>query len=209
MTDEVISATQREVLAKLAGPLHDEFYLAGGVGIAARMRHRESRDLDLFSTSDPLDTLPALQQVAGIRIASRAAGTVHLVVDGIPVSLLQYAYPSLHAPEHVAGLAVRVASIDDLACMKLSAIASRGLARDFWDLHALIAASGRDLASWLVEYQRKYPVEDIGHVVRSLSYFGDADTQPLPRGLTPERWAEIRRDFERWTLALVADATRA
>ena len=49
--------------------------------------------------------------------------------------------------------------IDDLACMKLSAIAGRGLARDFWDLHELIVASGRSLPEMLAAFRRKYPVQ--------------------------------------------------
>jgi len=68
----------------------------------------------------------------------------------------------LHAPESVDSLPISLASVDDLACMKLSAIASRGLARDFWDLHALLAATRTSLHSQLAAYRRKYPVEDVG-----------------------------------------------
>jgi hypothetical protein len=46
-------------------------------------------------------------------------------------------------------------------------------------------------------YERKYPVEDVGHAVRSLAYFGDADTAPLPRGLDPERWRAVKADVSR------------
>jgi hypothetical protein len=204
MTDSTISADQRGVLAKLAPVLSKDVYLAGGVAIAAHLHHRESRDLDLFSASDPLAELAALERVAGLRVASRAVGTLHLVVDGVPVSLLRYEYAQLAPPDRLPELEIAVASIDDLTCMKLAAIASRGLARDFWDLHALMLASGRDLAAALVLFQRKYPVHDIGHVVRSLSYFGDAEAQPLPRGLSPASWAAIRKDFETWCVAFVA-----
>jgi hypothetical protein len=82
--------------------------------------------------------------------------------------------------------------------MKLSAITSRGLARDFWDLRALLTAgvANGDLEHALELFQRKYATDDIGHVVRSLVYFGEADASPLPRGLDPSHWDRIKRDLE-------------
>jgi len=100
------------------------------------------------------------------------------------------------------GLAVPVASPEDLIAMKLSAIAGRGAAKDFWDLHELLALRQVDLASALVDLPRKFAAQDIGSVIRSLSYFGDADCAPLPLGLTQERWAAIKADFMRWVAAL-------
>jgi hypothetical protein len=92
-----------------------------------------------------------------------------------------------------------VASLDDLACMKVSAIAGRGAAKDFWDLHALLGSgvAGRSLPTLLALYQQKFPVEDVGHAIRALAYFGDADAAPLPLGLTAERWAMIKADVAR------------
>jgi hypothetical protein len=129
---------------------------------------------------------------------------LYLEVNGVPASLLAYRYPLLAEPRPDADLAVRVASLEDLACMKLSAIASRGLARDFWDLHALLehGVAHGDLARALELYRRKFSADDIGHVVRSLAYFGDADASPLPEGLSDSEWARIKRDFERWVVAL-------
>jgi hypothetical protein len=50
-------------------------------------------------------------------------------------------------------------------------------------------------------------VKDIGHIVRSLVYFGDA-TGPLPAGLTAGRWQQIQRDLQHWVQALVVDDRR-
>ena len=47
----------------------------------------------------------------------------------------------------------------------------------------------------LQQYPRKFAAEDIGHVVRALSYFADADARPLPRGLSPEEWARIKSEL--------------
>lgn len=198
-----ITSKQRAALAKLAVLLPGDFYLAGGVAIAAHFSHRTSRDLDLFALVDPTPLESDLERLPGVTIESRARGTVYLDIDGIPASLIQYPYPLLVPPEPRAELPVPVASIDDLACMKLSAIASRGLARDFWDLHTIVTRTARSLREFLDAFRRKYPVKEIGHIVQSLVYFGDAG--PLPRGLTAAQWEQIQRDFESWVRAVLPE----
>jgi hypothetical protein len=107
-----------------------------------------------------------------------------------------------HQPEPIEPVPMKVASIDDLIAMKLSAIAGRGARRDFWDLWALLAASKQTLAGGLAHFQRKFEKQDIGHVIRSLAYFGDAEAEPMPAGLTPVQWAQIRPSFETAVRAL-------
>ncbi|HEX7671442.1 MAG TPA: nucleotidyl transferase AbiEii/AbiGii toxin family protein [Polyangiaceae bacterium] len=93
-------------------------------------------------------------------------------------------------------------SLDELACMKLSAIGSRGKARGFWDLHEILTRTGRSLPDLLEAYGRKYTQHDVGHVVRSLVYFGDAAAEPMPEGLDESSWDGIQRDLERLVLEL-------
>lgn len=192
-----ITGAQRAALEKLAPVIRDDFYLVGGTAVAAHLAHRTSRDIDLFATRDPNDLRSQLDHLPGVEIKSRAPGTLHLRVDEIPVSLIEYRYPLLAPPSSITNLPVPVASIDDLACMKLSAIAGRGAARDFWDLHTIVTRTGRPLLDFLDAFRRKYPTEDLGHVLRSLVYFGDAG-DPLPEGLSPSQWKRIQRDFEAW-----------
>jgi hypothetical protein len=198
-----ISDAQRLALQKLAPALTDDWYLAGGVAVAAHLGHRTSRDLDLFAGSDPTTLQSRLEEIAGVVIIGRSHGTMHLRIDGVPASLIEYRYALLAPPAPAADLAVPVASIIDLACMKLSAIASRGAARDFWDLHEIIITTNRELSIYLDAYRRKFPVEDLGHVIRSLAYFGDAEAAPLPAGLSDAQWLTIRSDFERWVRPIV------
>jgi hypothetical protein len=133
--------------------------------------------------------------VPGARIVGSGRGTLHVVVDGVPTSILLYRYPLLVPPTPREDLPVPVVSNDDLVCMKLSAIAGRGAAKDFWDLDELLAhgAAGGSLVRALDLFQQKYVSADIGHVVRSLAYFGEADAAPLPDGLAPDAWAVIKR----------------
>lgn len=202
-----ITEAQRSALAKLAGALEPDTYLAGGVALALTLRHRSSRDLDLFVPHEfdadaLLERLSA--EVSGVRAVGRARGTLHLEVSGVPVSVLAYRYPLLAPPRPNAEVAVPVAALEDLACMKLSAIAGRGAAKDFWDLEELLdrGVAGGTLAGLLALYRTKFPVDDVGHAVRALSYFGDADAEPLPLGLIPERWRAIKAAFRARVKAL-------
>jgi hypothetical protein len=86
--------------------------------------------------------------------------------------------------------------------MKMSAVAGRGARRDFWDLHELLENGRLALSQAFELYARKYAAVDRGHVVHALVYFADADAEPMPRELTPEKWAAIKRDFESWVLSL-------
>lgn len=194
-----LTEAQVGALRTLAPALRDDFYLAGGVAVALRLHHRTSRDLDLFATErDPNDLESEISKDASIRITARAPGTLHLDVNGVPVSLLRYGYALLAPTEHDDRVPLNVASREDLVCMKLSAIGGRGARRDFWDLHALLVSSALSLPDALDLFAKKYPTVDRGHVIRALAYFGDADAEPMPRELTPATWASMKLDLEQW-----------
>jgi hypothetical protein len=204
-----ITPAQQRVLAHLAPHLAPRAYLAGGVAIATVLGHRLSRDLDLFVPHDfdPERLQERLVDLSDLRVTGVAKGTLHLEIEGVPTSVLSYRYPLLRATESREGIALPVASLDDLACMKVSAIGGRGAAKDFWDLSELLrhGVAHGDLATLLAEFQRKYPTADVGHAVRSLAYFGDADAAPLPDGLTPSSWETIKQSFRSRVRALPLD----
>ena len=79
--------------------------------------------------------------------------------------------------------------------MKLSAIAVRGAKKDFIDLYFLIKYF-RPLKNYLDLYKQKYNTRDVGHVIRSLVYFKDADRQPDVKMLKDLSWNVLKRDFE-------------
>lgn len=188
---------QLEALSSLASVLPPDAYLGGGVAVALRLGHRTSHDLDIFvRETDPLLLEARLLEIEGITIESRAEGTLYSTVLGVPTSILAYRSEHLEPPSLVSAVCVPVASLADLACMKLSAISQRGAARDFWDLHVILKETAGGLPELLEHFARKYPRVDIGHVVRSLVYFGDAVAEPPPRGMTATLWAEVRADME-------------
>ncbi|MFZ9889167.1 MAG: nucleotidyl transferase AbiEii/AbiGii toxin family protein [Myxococcota bacterium] len=176
-----------------------EAYLAGGIAVATHLSHRSSRDLDLFTTqTDPHLLEERLLQHSDVKIMGRAEGTLYLEVAGVPTSLILYPYPALEAPVQSEGMPVPVASVRDLVCMKLSAVSQRGAMRDLWDVHDLLTMCRVPLSTALEWFERKYQKVDVGHVVRSLVYFADAEAEPFPVGLTKESWALVKRDLRAW-----------
>lgn len=94
---------------------------------------------------------------------------------------------------------VPVAGLRDLAVMKLAAIARRGIRRDFWDAYAIFTSANVTLAAALDDYLLRFGVSEssLYHVLRSLTYFGDAERDPIvPAGMDDQLWSEIRRWFE-------------
>lgn len=198
---EVLDALQVAVLRRMGSPMaRDGFHLAGGTAVALHLGHRRSVDLDWFTTAefpDPL-RLAGRMRADGLALADVAAerGTLHARVDGVRVTLIEYRYPLLEETEPLGDTGARVASLDDLAAMKLAAVAQRGTKRDFVDVHAL--ARRRPLKAMLDCYRRKYGGADTTHVLYGLSFFDDAESEQVPQMLVPSDWEAIKADIRSW-----------
>jgi len=207
-----LAEQQRRALDRLSRvPEIARYYLAGGTAVAVQLEHRQSRDLDLFSRERDveLETLKdsldeAFDMVVVVRETDAA---LHLLCDGVPMDFVRYPYPPLLEPTDT-GLGVRVASLVDLGVMKLSAIAKRGLRRDFWDLVAILD-SGISLRELGSAYSKRFGVRmsDLYHVARALTYFGDAEKDPaMPAGMNEDLWHGIQARMRAEAPALIADA---
>jgi hypothetical protein len=203
---EALGRAQRRLLEKL-GPVAAArgFYLAGGTGLALQLGHRRSVDFDWF-TGDPLaEPLTLARQLhadgIALEVEHTERGTLLGRVSGVQVSFIEYRYP-LRAPlVRLAGVPTPLASLDDLACMKLSAVTQRGARKDFIDLHAI--GRERSLPEMLRLYEKKYAIRDVGHVLVALSYFEDADRERGPRMLRRTAWSTVKADLRRWVKAVV------
>ena len=81
--------------------------------------------------------------------------------------------------------------------MKIDAVASRGVKRDFVDLY-FICKSGCSLAEILGYYDKKYGklASNLIHVQKSLVFFEDAEPDQMPTMLEKVTWDEIKDFFE-------------
>jgi hypothetical protein len=201
---EVITAATEAALCALRdAKLTDRFYLAGGTGLALQLGHRRSQDLDFFADSlfDEEILLQRVQTLDGFALVGRAPHTLHATVRGTKVSFLGYAYPQLFP--RMPFLGVDVADPREIACMKVSAITSRGTKRDFVDLY--IVAQQIGLAEILRLFARKYAQVRYSktHLLKSLTFFEDAEKDAMPDMLVPFQWDDAKRFFLRETPKLL------
>ncbi len=191
---ELVPPNALDVLDRLtAASVLDEFYLAGGTGLALILGHRRSRDFDFFSRN-LFDENLLLQRIKSpLSVTSKASHTLHLDIDGIKVTFLGYTYPLLFPANEFNG--VRVADIRDIACMKIDAIASRGAKRDFIDLYTVAQKFG--LADLLKLFDQKYASTQYNrvHILKSLTYFDDAESEPMPDMTTHVTWELVKEFF--------------
>jgi predicted nucleotidyltransferase component of viral defense system len=171
------------------------FYLAGGTALALYLGHRRSVDLDFFSP-EPFNedaVIASLHGIPDLAVISKSPQTVYVHASGTKVSFIGYQYPLLFPFADFRGFAV--AGVQDIACMKLSALASRGSRRDFVDLYVVAREYG--IPRLLDLFQRKYAQANYNllHIRKSLAYFADAEQEPMPHMLVPLSWEEVKRFF--------------
>jgi hypothetical protein len=170
------------------------FYLAGGTALALHLGHRRSVDLDFF-TPERFEDGALLQRLDSFSLTARDRQTLHGEISGTKVSFLAYEYPVLFPQTSFLG--VSVADPRDIACMKISAITSRGARRDFIDLYAATRLYG--MPELLRLFHQKYARVNYSrlHVLKSLTYFEDAEKDPMPEMLAPIPWTEVKSFFLR------------
>ena len=133
---------------------------------------------------------------------STAPGTLYVKVDGVWNSFMQYLYPLLEPLISIAEHRIELSSFADITAMKLEAIVQRGARKDFIDIYA-IGTTTMPLSEMLNCYRRKYKTDKISHILVSLTYFNDADLEPMPDMVWDVTWKEIKRTIQEWVRDLV------
>ena len=181
-------------------PSLEAFPLVGGTNLSLRYGHRISIDLDLFTNTpfqpDELFTEIVKKFPQTVKIDQRGQ-SIWLSINGVKVDLILHEYPYLQGVEIVDQ--IRMLSVEDIIPMKLEAMATRGVKKDFWDIAELL--NHFSLRQMLQFHQQKYANSDLGHIILSASYFADAEkekTDPLSlNGITwPQVKAKIRRNVD-------------
>jgi predicted nucleotidyltransferase component of viral defense system len=197
--EEVLDVSGHRAVARIQQAVGKEFYLAGGTALALRLGHRISLDLDLFSAENLLGRsersilLQKLKSSGELQIREEKDGTCHLRLGKTAASLFHYAYPLLTPTSDWNGL--RVASLEDISAMKLSAVLGRGARKDFIDLHQLCLRIGFKAVMSAGSSKFAEHTDFDLQAARALVYFEDAEKEPLPRLLLPASWAQIKSFF--------------
>lgn len=174
------------------------FALAGGTALALQMGHRISIDLD-FLTDKEFDSWDLFERLAAsfeVGDSSLAINSLSLFVkrgdSSVKTDFIRHNYTKLKPLVIVEG--IRLFSLEDIAAMKLNAVANRGAKKDFYDIHALLTRFS--MIELLGFFEEKYQKMNSFTVTKSLVYFADADQEPDPMSLVGLAWEEIKADLQ-------------
>lgn len=207
MHEKVLPKHSLELLTLLEqedSPLLSGWTLAGGTGLAFRLGHRVSEDLDFFRTDD-LDVSSlhgVFSRYGSYETLQEAEHTLTVLLHKTKLSFFRVRDPFLF--ESTPHRFFSVADVRDIALMKLAAISGRGSRKDFADLY-LILQNEPSLEAYFDLLPRKYSPSRFSayHILRSLTYFEDAESEPMPRMLVPFDWVECKAFFVREARAIV------
>lgn len=196
MHEETLAKPTRELFDTLSPqPWISKFYLAGGTALALRLGHRISVDLDFFTRSlfEESALVEELASWGDLEVFQKAAQSMTGSLNQVKCSFLRYSYPLLRDCTEFHG--IRIASVEDIACMKLDALSSRGTKRDFVDV--FIVARQIPLPEMISLFERKYASVHFNllHLKKSLVYFDDAETDVMPQMLAPITWDQVKQFF--------------
>lgn len=182
------------------------FYLAGGSACALHLGHRVSVDLGFFTPEmyEPDVLIPQLERIGVVAVQQQSTGTFVGLLAQTQISFFYYGYRLLEPPRVFRG--VRLASLLDIALMKITAISQRGRKRDFIDLY-FICKSGYDLGDLMKRIPDKYVTLSYPsyHLYRALAYFDDAEKDPPPKMLARCSWSQVKRFFEKQVRELMRE----
>ena len=167
------------LLKKLMSLPHlEQFFLVGGTALSLKMGHRESIDLDLFTTQDfdKDDLLMLLREDFDVQVDVVSPSIFITRINDVKVDFVRFRYKMLFPIADTEG--VRMPDIRDIAAMKLDAVTKRGSKKDFYDIYFLLQEM--TLKELLQLHYEKFQHSTQFHVIKSLNYFEDADPHDDP-----------------------------
>ena len=172
-----------------------EMRLVGGTSLALQIGHRKSIDIDLFGNlSAEYENLMDELNTIGEVVPLKNSKNIHsLLVNDIKVDIVNYGYEWLTNKITIDN--IQLASIEDIAAMKLNAIIGRGSKKDFIDLFFIL--KDYSLATIMEFYTKKYNDGSTFLVLKSLTYFEDADMEEMPFMFNNITWQTIKDNIKK------------
>ena len=189
-----------ELLKKISEVVSiDNCYMVGGTALSLQLGLRESYDFD-FCVKNEFNNeilLEELKSIGNVEVIQNQKGTCDVLLNGVQVSFFYYPNKVLAdftKAEEIPQL--NIASVFDIAVMKLIAIGGRGAKKDFFDLYNIIEKC--NISSYeLVNGLKQKCGENINYVniIMGLSYFEDAEDEILPNTFVNYNWENIKKFF--------------
>ena len=170
-------------------------YLAGGTALALHLGHRISIDLDFFNPLhfDSHEIMTKLKSLGEYESDQQTKKTINGVFNSVKFSYFYYSYNLIAKTVDFDGIAL--ASLKDIAAMKLVAITDRGTKKDYIDLYFL--AQKFSFEEMFDFYEEKYNLIDSNRIIilKSMGYFLDADESEMPVMIEKTNWEEVKAFF--------------
>jgi len=157
-----------------AMPELSEFYLVGGTTLALLLGHRNSIDIDLFTTHsfDDKELFDMLTNCFDIKQIFSKKNTLLTYINSIKVDFISHQYEIIKPIIKEEGISML--SMEDICAMKLNAIVNSGQRlKDFIDLYYLLTQFS--IKQMLGFYHQKYPNKNEVIALRAITYFDDID----------------------------------
>lgn len=176
-------------------PLLNDMRLVGGTSLALQYGHRRSVDLDFFghTTEDVEELTTILSRCAKDVIRGNCSKSIKAYfLNNIKVDIVNYKYRWIDEPVISDGL--RLASPKDIAAMKINAVMGRGTKKDFVDVYFLLRHY--TFEEIMQFYLQKYTDGSEYRALLSMTYFADADLQPMPYMFQQVEWEKIKEEIK-------------
>ncbi len=197
LTNSLLKIMEEELFAP--------FRLVGGTNLSLRYGHRRSDDIDLFTDADygsldfslfedylkknfPYYDCPDTSDIVGF-------GRMYYIglneENNVKLDLM-YTDQFFGIPEIIEG--VRFASVDQIAAMKMQAIATGGRKKDWWDIHLLL---GQYSIKQLLELHKQWQpyTHNESELLDLLIDFSGANNYPDPICHRNLKWDDIKLDI--------------
>uniref|UniRef100_A0A7V5XFB7 Nucleotidyl transferase AbiEii/AbiGii toxin family protein n=1 Tax=Thermodesulfobacterium geofontis TaxID=1295609 RepID=A0A7V5XFB7_9BACT len=183
----------KEVVEKIFPVLEKgDFYLAGGTALYYYLKHRYSVDLDFFTQKD-IDFREFYQNFSSEEIKTISKDTIHAKVKEVNVSFFFYPYPLLKTFLHLNSL--KLASLEDILCMKINAIILRGSRKDFIDVYFIMKSLKMKSNEAIKLFVKKFGKYEELVIKKALTYFEDAEKEPEIPIFKKFSWNSIKNFF--------------
>ena len=179
-----------------------KYYMIGGTALSIQLGLRESYDFD-FCVPNNFNNeilLQELQSLGDMEVKQNQKGTCDVILNDIQVSF--FYYPNAVINEFVSVEEIpllKMASILDIAVMKIVAIGGRGAKKDFFDLYNIINRECITIDELVIGLIQKCGNNiNYANTIMGLSYFEDAEQEILPKTFVEYDWKEIKKFFIRF-----------
>lgn len=175
-------------------PLLSDMRLVGGTSLALQYGHRRSVDLDFFGhTTENIDELTNMMHGCAENVV-RGNCTKRIkayFLNNVKVDVVNYDYKWIDEPVVEDGF--RLASPKDIAAMKVNAVMGRGTKKDFIDVYFLL--QHYTFEELMQFYLQKYTDGSEYRALLSMSYYADADPQPMPYMFQKVDWNAVKEEI--------------